>query len=213
MRNREVRITIILILTLILAIACVVRLFDLQIINGSKYEQQANDRLYRAYSIPAPRGEILDRNGNPLVENRMGYSIQIQQMDLSNDEFNDILCKTAYLAAEYGAEIESSFPVVINGKNELEYDFTIEKDGGVQKVSGVKLKKTAVSKKDDDGDSDDDTENEKSNAVKTAEEKEKAKEANLETWKKDNNMDACGDALPFSCSGVFCLYQHLGAGR
>ncbi len=169
MRNSgsATRFGIIITLVLVLAIACVVRLFDLQIVKGSEYQSQANQRLVRAYSIAAPRGEILDRNDKPLVKNRMGYSIQIQKTDITNDELNRILYDAAYLAASYGAEIESTFPVVLE-KDTLAYDFSIEENGGTRCVEGFE-------------------EEEEELEEKTEEEKAKEDEQ-LEAWKKSNKL-------------------------
>ncbi len=173
------RFSIIIGIVLVLAIVCVVRLFDLQIVKGSEYQTQANQRLLRAYSITAPRGEILDCNDKPLVENRMGYSIQIQKIDISNDEINKTLYEAAYLAASYGAEIESTFPIVIDEKTDkLTFDFSADENGGTRKVEGVRY--------DTEGNTDeslseqDDEEN--------TEEAEKANQEKLDAWKKANKL-------------------------
>ena len=43
------------------------RLWYLQILTGEQYVQQADANRVRDLPIPAPRGEILDRNGQPIV--------------------------------------------------------------------------------------------------------------------------------------------------
>lgn len=183
------RLGIIIAIALILAVVCFVRLFDLQIVNGSSYEGQANRRLVRAYSITAPRGEILDCNDKPLVENRMGGSIQIQKIDIEEDELNRILCDAAYLAALYDSEIESVFPIVLNeNTDELEFDFDIESNGGTRKVEGVKPIKKSESDEEERTDTDDGTEEDKEEAKKKLEEKKKKDEEALEKWKKDNKL-------------------------
>ena len=48
---------------------------------------QADNRTIRTYP-KAPRGEIFDRNGVPVVENRSGYSIQIFKTDITAEELN-----------------------------------------------------------------------------------------------------------------------------
>lgn len=178
MRNSSsaTRFSIIIILVFVLALSCVVRLFDLQIVNGSEYQTQANQRLVRAYSITAPRGEILDCNDKALVKNRMGYSLQIQKTDITNDELNIILYDAAYLAASYGAEIESTFPIVINDMDELDYDFSIEENGGTRKVEGIRYK-SSPSEPEDEEKTDEEI-------AKENEESQKA----LETWKKQNKL-------------------------
>lgn len=180
-----IRFNIIIIIVVALALICTVRLFDLQVVKGSDYREQANQRLVRAYSVPAPRGEMLDCNDKPIVENRVGYSIQVQKIDITNDELNKILYNAAELAASYGAEIESTFPIVMNEKtDELKYDFSIEKNGGTRKVEGVTLVASAK-KKSESSEKTADTVELSDEEKKKAEEEEAAK---LESWKKANKL-------------------------
>ena len=183
MKNGFVRFYIIIATVVLLAAACAVRLVDLQIVKGSEYAEINNERLIRAYSVAAPRGEILDNKGKPLVENRTGYSIRVQKIGLNDDELNRILYSAAKLAAEYGAETESSFPIVKdeNGKS-LTFDFTIEENGGTRPVEGVKYPKTT--EKPDEKTSDAKETEDKTNAG-DSEEKRAEK---LEAWKKDNKL-------------------------
>ncbi len=181
------RLGIISAVAVILAMVCFVRLFDLQIVNGSDYEGQANRRLVRAYSIAAPRGEILDCNDKPLVENRMGASIQIQKIDISEDELNRTLYDAAYLAALYGDEIESTFPIVLNEKtDELEFDFDIENNGGTRRVEGVRpIRKSDTDSKNENRDTDEEDREERNKRI---EEKKKKDEEALNKWKKNNKL-------------------------
>lgn len=183
MKNGFVRFYIIIATVVLLAAACAVRLVDLQIVKGSEYAEINNERLVRAYSVAAPRGEILDNKGKPLVENRTGYSIRVQKIGLNDDELNRILYSAAKLAAEYGAETESSFPIVKdeNGKS-LTFDFTIEENGGTRPVEGVKYPKTT--EKPDEKTSDAKETEDKTNAGDS----EEKKAEKLEAWKKDNKL-------------------------
>ncbi|MEA2323605.1 MAG: penicillin-binding protein 2, partial [Solirubrobacteraceae bacterium] len=47
------------------------RLWFLQVLSGDQYLQQARDNRVREVTVQAPRGAIVDRNGNSLVENRV----------------------------------------------------------------------------------------------------------------------------------------------
>lgn len=183
MKNGFVRFYIIIATVVLLAAACAVRLVDLQIVKGSEYAEINNERLVRAYSVAAPRGEILDNKGKPLVENRTGYSIRVQKIGLNDDELNRILYSAAKLAAEYGAETESSFPIVKdeNGKS-LAFDFTIEENGGTRPVEGVKYPKTT--EKPDEKTSDAKETEDKTNAG----DNEEKRAEKLEAWKKDNKL-------------------------
>jgi penicillin-binding protein 2 len=53
------------------------RLWYLQVLSGDKYLAEANENRVREIKIAAPRGEIVDRNGEVLVENRVGLAVKI----------------------------------------------------------------------------------------------------------------------------------------
>lgn len=188
MRDYSKRLNIIVLFVVLLALACVVKLVDLQIVKGAGYAEQSNRRLVRAYSITAPRGEIVDKNNKPLVENRTGYTVQVQKVGISDEELNENLYEAAKIVAEFGDEIESTFPLVLNSKTgKIEYDFSIESNGGTRAVEGVKLNKNA--KKDES-----DSENSKGEAdAETDKEKQEEEAKNkYEEWKKSNKLTEFG---------------------
>lgn len=53
------------------------RLWYLQILTGEQYVQQAKANDQRMLPIPAPRGEILDRSGRPIVTDSITNAVQI----------------------------------------------------------------------------------------------------------------------------------------
>jgi penicillin-binding protein 2 len=53
------------------------RLWYLQVLTGEQYVQQANANRVRDLPIPAPRGQILDREGQPVVTSRVTNAVQI----------------------------------------------------------------------------------------------------------------------------------------
>ncbi|MEA2346257.1 MAG: penicillin-binding protein 2 [Thermoleophilaceae bacterium] len=58
------------------------RLWYLQVLSGDKYLAQANANQIREIKIAAPRGEIVDRNGDPMVENRVSMAVKIAPNEL-----------------------------------------------------------------------------------------------------------------------------------
>ena len=54
------------------------RLWYLQVLSGDKYLKQAKNNQVREITVQAPRGEILDRNGQVLVDNRTALALQLQ---------------------------------------------------------------------------------------------------------------------------------------
>jgi len=68
-------------------------LFSVQIIQGNYYQQLSDSNRIRTQVIPAPRGVIFDRNGNPLVYNIPGFQLVT---DCSADD--PTKCKTTHLS-------------------------------------------------------------------------------------------------------------------
>jgi len=61
------------------------RLWLLQVIDGEKYLAEAKNNRTRSYRVSAPRGEILDRNGHMLVDNRTSLALQVNPRKLPLD--------------------------------------------------------------------------------------------------------------------------------
>lgn len=61
------------------------RLWDLQVLSGSQYLAEAKNNRTREYKVIAPRGDILDRAGNVLVDNRTSLALQLNTQKLAAD--------------------------------------------------------------------------------------------------------------------------------
>ena len=72
-------------LALILFAIVFFRLWYLQVLSGDQYVQQAQSNRVRNVDIPAPRGQIVDRNGNPIVASRAAYAVQVVPSQLPGD--------------------------------------------------------------------------------------------------------------------------------
>jgi penicillin-binding protein 2 len=58
------------------------RLWYLQVLSGDKYLAEANNNRIREFRVTAPRGEILDRHGEILVDNRTSLALQLNPQKL-----------------------------------------------------------------------------------------------------------------------------------
>jgi penicillin-binding protein 2 len=72
-----IRIAILGVLAVTIFCALFFRLWALQVISGERYLEDARNNQIRPYRAPAPRGSILDRNGNVLVSNIPGTLVQL----------------------------------------------------------------------------------------------------------------------------------------
>jgi len=83
-QNLRGRLQIVQILVLVVLSVLAVRLYLLQIVDGRRYAEVAENQRIRLLPIPAPRGFILDRNGQVLVDSRPIYSVILSREDTKN---------------------------------------------------------------------------------------------------------------------------------
>lgn len=61
------------------------RLWNLQVLDGDKYLAEAKNNRTREFKVIAPRGDILDREGNVIVDNRTSLALQLNTEKLPED--------------------------------------------------------------------------------------------------------------------------------
>ena len=92
-----------------------VRLWYLQITNGKEYRRRSENNRIRLKEIPALRGNILDRNGVVLADNKPSYNLYIIPEEVNNPQllFNrlsQIICLDARTAQDNFYKIRKIFP-------------------------------------------------------------------------------------------------------
>jgi penicillin-binding protein 2 len=75
--SARLRLTVVLVVVLSLFAALFARLWFLQVVNAPKAQAAVQDQGVKIIETQAPRGEILDRNGNVLVGNRTSETIEV----------------------------------------------------------------------------------------------------------------------------------------
>ena len=85
-------------------------LYDLQINNGQEYARQAQNKIAEQESVEAARGQILDRNGQVLVSNRVVYQVSLDTSLMKKDR-NRILLSLMDIATEEGVEWTDNLPI------------------------------------------------------------------------------------------------------
>ena len=58
------------------------RLWYLQVLSGDRYVAEANDNRVRDIKVQAPRGQIVDREGRSLVDNRTALAVKVTPAEL-----------------------------------------------------------------------------------------------------------------------------------
>ena len=129
----------------IMCLLCVLKLFQLQIIEGKEYREIAEQKKYLTMTVEAPRGEILDRYGNVLVGNRTGFSVQIKPSNLSASERADMLAKLILMLEKQGDTVRDSLPITTKAP----FKFTMTGDDAKKRLvnwkkeNGMDTKATA----------------------------------------------------------------------
>jgi penicillin-binding protein 2 len=130
------------------------RLWYLQILSGDKYVAEANNNRIREIRVEAPRGDIIDRNGTVLVENRTSLALQLNPQRLPADTARRRIELRRLGAAagmslrrirrEMGDQLEllPSAPVTL--KRDVEYDLIAYLKENQASFPGVEVQKVFV---------------------------------------------------------------------
>jgi penicillin-binding protein 2 len=87
-QNLRVRLRVIQVLVLLLLAVLGIRLYVLQVVNGRRYAERAENQRIRLLPIPAPRGVIFDRTGkHVLVDSRPIYNVIMSREDIKGKDF------------------------------------------------------------------------------------------------------------------------------
>ncbi len=112
-------------------------LIKVQLIDGEEYAGAVNTATQSTVPIKAARGEIVDRNGKPIVVNRQGYSIIFDYSYFpskkENNERNSIIISLVRLFEQSGVEWTNDLPIVIDASGGLVYKADSEKEIQVMK--------------------------------------------------------------------------------
>ena len=98
----------------LIGIIILIRLFNLQIVNGAEYRDNSNNRLTREASIEAARGSILDRSGNVLVSTEMKFSLEMYKSKTDDAQLNDSILLMTNILENNGNSYVDTFPISID---------------------------------------------------------------------------------------------------
>lgn len=119
------RYLILIVITVLIAIIFIIRLFSLQIINGKEYREKSEKRMLRTEVITAPRGEIVDRNGVILATSKLSFNIELYKVNVTPEEQNEALVSLIKILEENGDSIYSTFPI---NDNKSGFDFDSDEE-------------------------------------------------------------------------------------
>ena len=106
----------------------IVKLFDLQIVNGESYLRDYIQLTEREVTTPGTRGNIYDRNGNVLAYNELAYTVTVQDNGeyATTNERNAMLLRLVRILNKHGEQVEGRFEVALDENGEMYYTSTSE---------------------------------------------------------------------------------------
>lgn len=115
------RIALLAAIPIILCCVILAALYGLQAVNSADYLEESLNSAYRTETVPAARGDLLDRYGRVLVTNRVSYDLTIQRSRLVTDPNpNGIILALIDLVAEKGIRHTDTLPLTLTAP----FDYT-----------------------------------------------------------------------------------------
>lgn len=99
----------------------IVHLYDLQITNGSYYNNEVKGTVIRDIVLTAPRGNIYDRYGRPLAVNTFTYTVNLDP-SINVENINKVLLDLIKVLHENDAVIEPELPISPNMPHVFMFD-------------------------------------------------------------------------------------------
>lgn len=104
-----------------------VRLVQIQLVDGDRYAAMATRYQTTTITETASRGEILDRNGIPLAENRAGFSLVLDSVWFPRERQNGILKQLTDLLSSADEDWNDTTPITA----EKPYTFVLGRESSV----------------------------------------------------------------------------------
>lgn len=116
------------------AFGCV-RLMTIQIVNGDEYLQENEYTSIYTQPIKATRGQIIDADGNKIVENKVGFNVIIDASRFPDDkkEGNAVIFETLQVLKEHNLKWNDSIPVT----ESKPYEFKSKSDSEIEKLKSL----------------------------------------------------------------------------
>ena len=101
-------------------------IFQLQIVNGEAYYNDFQLKIKKERTLPATRGNILDRDGNLLAYNELAYSVTIEDVYESgrskNANLNQTIRRLITMIEANGDHVISDFHIELDKSGEYTYN-------------------------------------------------------------------------------------------
>lgn len=102
--------------TIIIVLLCVLgfRMAVLTIVEGEEYRDIADVKKIKDIPVKAPRGKILDRNGELLADNVTSFTVQMYKDEIDSENFNEISYILSKLLDKNNERPIDDFPIELD---------------------------------------------------------------------------------------------------
>jgi len=105
----------VLIIVMLMAFSAIgVRLFNLQVVQGTYYSEKANTKSHKLIPEEGPRGAITDKNGIKLATNKQSYEVTFMDTEDSEKQFFQTMAKVFGILDENNEKQDDSFALKVN---------------------------------------------------------------------------------------------------
>jgi penicillin-binding protein 2 len=130
------------------------RLWNLQVLSGEEYLAEAKNNRTREFKVIAPRGDILDRDGEVLVDNRTSLALQLNTAKLPADpaeeraelarlgELAHMSLRKVRRAIAEGEEVAAGAPVTL--RRDVGFDLVAYVEENQDEFPGVAVQRIFV---------------------------------------------------------------------
>jgi penicillin-binding protein 2 len=144
-KNEFSRFNALAIIMLMIFTAIISKLVNIQIINGELYRETANQKDKKIISTPAPRGEIIDRDGEKLATSKSSYILTFTNTDESDKKFFSTMDKVFKILDDNKESQVDEFLLKVNtneAQQSTEYSFDFKtQDKASQNWTELRFKK------------------------------------------------------------------------
>lgn len=147
LRNRYFLIAIVMVIA---SAIMLIKLYDMQIVNGSEYAVQSSKKITHKFEIEAPRGLIFDRNGKLLAYNRESNDIYLTKAYTTDAKLNASLLMLSRIFDENNENYLHSFenymlgnPIIFNPDKTIEDIILWQKNPELLNISEKYTKNSA----------------------------------------------------------------------
>lgn len=87
------------------------RLYDIQVVKGDEAREKAEASTIKDITEPAPRGDILDKNGEVLATSTAAYTLQYNETKESSEKFYTTMAEVFSMIEKNGEKLIDEFPI------------------------------------------------------------------------------------------------------